>query len=75
MNVAEEIKKQILEDFKNGERTGLYAYTQKAMAYNSNRIEGSTLTSEQTASLFDTGTITSNGVETYKAKDIEEMNE
>lgn len=68
------IKKEILHDFKTGNRKGLYSLTQKLMAYNSNRIEGSTLTSEQTASLFDTGTIVSNGVEVYRAKDIEEMN-
>lgn len=68
------IKDLILSDFKNQDKTGLYALTQKLMAYNSNKIEGSTLTSEQTASLFDTGTIVSNGVEIYRAKDIEEMN-
>lgn len=67
------IKENILDDFSQGNRTGLYALTQKLMAYNSNKIEGSTLTSEQTASLFDTGTITSSGIETYRAKDIEEM--
>lgn len=67
------IKNNILDDFKRNEKKGIYAATQKLMAYNSNKIEGSTLTSEQTASLFDTGTITSNGVEVYKAKDIEEM--
>lgn len=68
------IKKTILEDFKTNNKKGLYATTQKLMAYNSNRMEGSTLTSEQTASLFDTGTIVSNGIEVYRAKDIEEMN-
>jgi Fic family protein len=67
------IKENILRDFQIGERKGLYSLTQKMMAYNSNRIEGSTLTSEQTATLFDTGTITANGVEVYRAKDIEEM--
>lgn len=44
------------------------------MAYNSNKIEGSTLTSEQTASLFDTGTLYANEESFYRAKDIEEMN-
>lgn len=66
------IKQKILDEFKANDRKGLYALTQKLMAYNSNKIEGSTLNSEQTASLFDTGTIVSNGVEVYKAKDIEE---
>lgn len=72
--LSENIKMNILNDFNNQNRKGVYALTQKLMAYNSNRIEGSTLTSEQTASLFDTGTIVSNGIEVYKAKDIEEMN-
>lgn len=56
------------------DRKGVYAMTQKMMAYNSNRIEGSTLTSEQTASLFDTGLLVGEENEVYKAKDIEEMN-
>lgn len=68
------IKNSILNDFKNNEKKGIYALNQKIIAYNSNRIEGSTLTLEQTASLFDTGVLVSNGIEIYKAKDIEEMN-
>ena len=72
--VSVAIKEILLQDFETQNRKGLYSVTQKMMAYHSNRIEGSTLTSEQTASLFDTGTIVSNGVEVYKAKDIEETN-
>lgn len=58
---------------KKFDRTGVYAYTQRLLAYNSNKIEGSTLTEEQTASLFDNGTLpkTENF---YRAKDMEEMN-
>lgn len=55
------------------DRSGVYAYTQRAMAYNSNKIEGSTLTPEQTASLFDNGTLPQND-NYYRAKDVEEMN-
>lgn len=55
-NFVQELKQRILYEFRAGDRKGVYALTQKLMAYNSNRIEGSTLTSEQTASLFDTGT-------------------
>ena len=55
-----EFKRWLIERFKierkRFDRTGVYAYTQRAMAYNSNKIEGSTLTQEQTASLFDNGT-------------------
>ena len=69
-----ELKKILLHEFSLQDRKGLYAITQKIMAYNSNKIEGSTLNSEQTATLFDTGTLYALGDEVYKAKDIEEMN-
>ena len=58
---------------KRFDRSGVYAYTQRAMAYNSNKNEGSTLTPEQTASLFDNGTLPQND-SYYRAKDVEEMN-
>lgn len=58
---------------KRFDRSGVYAYTQRLLAYNSNRIEGSTLTEEQTASLFDTGTLPRSD-DYYRAKDVEEMN-
>ena len=58
---------------KKFDRSGVYAYTQRTMAYNSNKIEGSTLTPEQTASLFDEGTLPRNN-DFYRAKDVEEMN-
>lgn len=72
-NFVKQIRKELLDDFQNGNRKGLYAKTQKMMAYNSNKIEGSTLTSEQTASLFDTGSLLAFGDTIYRAKDIEEM--
>jgi len=55
------------------DRSGVYAYTQRLLAYNSNKIEGSTLTQEQTASLFDNGTLPKSD-DCYRAKDVEEMN-
>lgn len=55
------------------DRSGVYAYTQRLIAYNSNKIEGSTLTEEQTASLFDNGILLKSD-DYYRAKDIEEMN-
>ena len=67
----------LLERFKiereKFDRSGVYAYTQRLLAYNSNRIEGSTLTEEQTASLFDNGILPKSN-DYYKAKDVEEMN-
>jgi len=55
------------------DRSGVYAYTQRLLAYQSNRIEGSTLTEEQTASLFNYGTLPKSD-DYYRAKDVEEMN-
>lgn len=55
------------------DRSGVYGFTQRLLAYNSNKIEGSTLTEEQTASLFDTG-ILPRSDDYYRAKDVEEMN-
>ncbi|MCM1283367.1 MAG: Fic family protein [Muribaculaceae bacterium] len=67
----------LLERFKvereKFDRTGVYAFTQRLLAYNSNKIEGSTLTEEQTASLFDNGTLPRSD-NYYRAKDVEEMN-
>ncbi|MCM1180367.1 MAG: Fic family protein [Clostridium sp.] len=67
----------LLERFKiekeKFDRSGVYAYTQRLLAYNSNKIEGSTLTEEQTASLFDNGTLPKSD-DYYRTKDVEEMN-
>lgn len=67
----------ILERFKierkKFDRSGVYGYTQRLLAFNSNKIEGSTLTEEQTASLFDNGTLPKSE-NYYRAKDVEEMN-
>lgn len=58
---------------KKTDRSGIYAYTQRLLAYNSNKIEGSTLTEDQTASLFDRGILPKSD-DYYRAKDVEEMN-
>ena len=46
---------RLLIERKRFDRSGIYAMTQRTMAYNSNKIEGSTLTEEQTDTLFDEG--------------------
>jgi len=71
--IVKELVTRMLIEHKKNDRSGIYAKTQTEMAYNSNKIEGSTLTPEQTASLFATGTLRSDGEIIYKAKDIEEM--
>lgn len=70
---VQELKKQMLFELKNKKRSGIYGFTQRSMAYNSNKIEGSTLTEKQTTDLFETGTIIGEDDIIYKAKDIEEM--
>ena len=51
------IKKVLIEQ-KNMNLSGsLYHITQLDFAYNTNHIEGSTITPDETASIYDTGTI------------------
>jgi Fic family protein len=49
---------------------GLYHQTQIKLAYNSNRIEGSTLTEDQTRYIFETNTISVDPNETANVDDI-----
>lgn len=64
---------RFLIEWKRRDRSGVYGFTQRLMAYNSNKIEGNALTEEQTSFLFDTGMLPkSDGY--YRAKDIAEMN-
>lgn len=63
----------LLTEKRNNDRSGLYGYTQRTLAYNSNRIEGSTLTEDQTAALFEEGFLPPND-SVYLSKDVEEMN-
>ena len=76
MDTADFIR-NLIERFKSEhtkrDRSGVYGFTQRLLAYNSNKIEGSTLTEEQTASLFDTGILPKTD-DYYRAKDVEEMN-
>lgn len=71
--IVRELINRMTIEFKKNDRSAIYAKTQTEMAYNSNKIEGSTLTPAQTSSLFITGTLRSDGEIVYKAKDIEEM--
>lgn len=66
------LKKQLQAEYAKKDRGGAYGLTQRILAYNSNRIEGSTLTEKQTASIFETGTLSGDGMD-FRTKDIEEM--
>lgn len=57
---------------KRNDHSGVYALTQTMLAYHSNKIEGNALTEKQTASLFDTGTLSAEDA-LIRAKDVEEM--
>lgn len=61
---------RFLIEFKKNDKSGIYAVTQYDLAYNSNRIEGSRLTKNQTVALFETRTLDDN--DEYRAKDVEE---
>lgn len=69
------LKDRLQIEFEKQDRSGVYGFTQRSMAYNSNRIEGSTLTEKQTASMFETGTLYADDPDMiFRTKDIEEMN-
>ncbi len=51
------LKERLRIEFEKQDRSGIYGYTQRNLAYNSNKIEGSTLTEKQTANLFETGNV------------------
>lgn len=61
----------LLFEMKNNIRNGAFGFIQREMAYNSNKIEGSRLSKDQTENLFTTGTVFGN--EVFVPKDIEEM--
>ncbi len=66
------IKKTLIE--KNiGLPGNLYHKTQLDFAYNSNHIEGSTITPDETASIYDTGTILTSGDKVIVLKDVIEI--
>ncbi len=61
-------------EYQKQDHSGVYGETQRHLAYNSNKIEGSTLTYNQTAFLFDTKALASSDDQLIRTKDIEEMN-
>lgn len=66
------IKAALIEQ-KNMNLSGnLYHKTQLDFAYNTNHIEGSTITPDETASIYDTGTILSSGDKVIVLKDATE---
>lgn len=67
-----EIKEALIEQ-KNMNLSGnLYHKTQIEFAYNTNHMEGSTITPDETASIYDTGTILTSSDKVIVLKDATE---
>lgn len=64
------LKQQLIEEKEAKHKGGLYHKTQINLAYNSNRIEGSRLTEEQTRYIFETRTIGFKDEEALPVDDI-----
>lgn len=69
---VEKLKDRLRIEKDRMDRSGVYGLTQRTLAYNSNKIEGSTLTEKQTASIFETGTLVGEDI-VFRTKDVEEM--
>lgn len=66
------VKKTLLEQRRINLSGNLYYKTQIDFAYNTNHIEGSTITSDETASIYDTGTILTSSDKVIVLKDATE---
>ena len=66
------IKKALIEQKNIGLSGNLYHKTQLDFAYNTNHIEGSTITQDETASIYDTGTILASEDKVIVLKDATE---
>lgn len=61
---------QMLNERDRKDRGGIYGYTQRALAYNSSKIEGNRLSEEETRYLFELNQLPEGE---FRTKDIEEM--
>ncbi|MGJ0157579.1 Fic family protein [Campylobacter coli] len=62
--------KQFLEERKKKYKNGIYHYTQVNFSYNSNHIEGSTLSEEQTRYIYDRNSFLANENQIINTNDI-----
>ena len=70
MDKVQRIIETLLEEKSVKFKNGLYHYTQVTFAYNSNKIEGTRLTEEQTAEMYETNSVTTLGSEVIQADDL-----
>lgn len=74
MSKAKKILNTLVDEKNINFKNGLYHFTQCSFAYNSNKIEGTRLTEEQTAQIYETRTISfSKDADTLKVDDVLEM--
>lgn len=69
MNVSE-LKTELIKQKNSKFKGNIYHYSQVNFAYNSNKIEGSRLTSDQTEAIFDTSSFISKADELIKLDDV-----
>ncbi len=69
---VKDIKNALIMQKKINLKGNLYHKTQVDFAYNNNSLEGSTITSDETESIYDTGTILTNGEKAIVLKDATE---
>ena len=69
---VKDIKNALIMQKKIDLKGNLYHKTQIDFAYNTNHMEGSTITSDETESIYDTGTILTNGEKAIVLKDATE---
>ena len=72
MNISN-IKKELIEQKKSKFKGNIYHYSQVNFAYNSNKIEGSKLTSDETEEIFETDSFVPKSDELIKLDDLIEM--
>ena len=70
---ARKVKEALIEQRKMNLSGNLYHKTQLDFAYNTNHIEGSTITPDETASIYDTGTILASSDKVIVLKDATEV--
>ena len=72
MNIAK-IKEELIAQRKSKFKGNIYHYSQVNFAYNSNKIEGSKLTEDETEEIFDTDSFIPKSDEAIKLDDLTEM--
>ena len=64
------VKKELLKQKKSGFKGNIYHFSQVLFAYNSNKIEGSGLSEEQTEAIFDTSSFIAKNSDLIKVDDL-----